>query len=142
MWRKLMDADVPIPNPPKPTFAVAEITPIIDRHGNSIEAHRQWTDFTSRIGYGDDQTEPAIKPDELVEVIGAQLRELRDAWEDIDALSAQIDAAEQARRDGVILGRLTAFRCPDCHHDHVLHGNDQTWDLDDSDYADEGSCER
>lgn len=34
--------------------------------------------------------------------------------------------------------RLYAFRCPDCGHDQVLEG-DELWDLDETDYGDDGS---
>lgn len=38
------------------------------------------------------------------------------------------------------LGSIFAFRCPDCRHDQVLDGLDgEMWDLDESDYHDEGS---
>jgi len=36
--------------------------------------------------------------------------------------------------------RLLAFRCPDCRHDQVLdQDDDELWDLDESDYGDDGS---
>ncbi|XBB66883.1 hypothetical protein ABFU82_22665 [Nocardioides sp. WV_118_6] len=36
--------------------------------------------------------------------------------------------------------RLFAFRCPDCRHDQVLdQDDDQLWDLDETDYGDDGS---
>lgn len=35
--------------------------------------------------------------------------------------------------------RLTAFRCPDCRHDRVLENLTTWWDLDESDYTDDGS---
>lgn len=51
---------------------------------------------------------------------------------------------QRAERDGAGLGRLVAFRCPNCSHDVVVEFSRSTpvlevWDLDDSDYGDEGS---
>lgn len=38
--------------------------------------------------------------------------------------------------------RLRVFRCPDCRHDEVHDGDtDQLWELDDSDYGDDGSVD-
>lgn len=37
-------------------------------------------------------------------------------------------------------GRLFAYRCPDCHHDSVHDLNTrESWDLDCTDYGDDGS---
>ena len=39
-----------------------------------------------------------------------------------------------------LVAHLAAFRCPDCEHDHVIDlVNDQAWDLDPTDYTDDGS---
>ena len=38
-----------------------------------------------------------------------------------------------------LVGLLTAFRCPVCEHDHVVDPNGDSWDLDDTDYTDDGS---
>ena len=39
-----------------------------------------------------------------------------------------------------LVAHLAAFRCPDCEHDHVIDlVNDQAWDLDTTDYTDDGS---
>ncbi len=51
---------------------------------------------------------------------------------------------QAARRDGVVLGSLTAIRCPDCRYDTVLGPERsglarEVWDLDESDYTDQGS---
>ena len=43
------------------------------------------------------------------------------------------------RSGGYQLGRLYAFRCPDCKHDRVVDLAGVEWDLDDTDYDDEGS---
>ena len=43
---------------------------------------------------------------------------------------------------GYQLGRLYAFRCPDCQHDQVTDLAGITWDLDDTDYGDDGSWSR
>ncbi|MCX2931372.1 hypothetical protein ORI20_13895 [Mycobacterium sp. CVI_P3] len=37
------------------------------------------------------------------------------------------------------IGRLTVFRCPDCRHDSVRDHHDRMWDLDPTDYTDDGS---
>lgn len=46
-----------------------------------------------------------------------------------------------ANAEGVArLADLTAFRCPDCGHDHVFqHSTEETWDLSPEDYTDAGS---
>lgn len=58
------------------------------------------------------------------------------------------DDAENRRRLGSLSHkrkrldtlRLYAFRCPDCRHDQVLDlETDEFWDLDHTDYGDEGS---
>lgn len=46
------------------------------------------------------------------------------------------------RSHGYRLGRLYALRCPDCWHDQVIDLAGVVWDLDDSDYDDEGSWSR
>lgn len=38
-----------------------------------------------------------------------------------------------------LVGMMSAFRCPDCEHDTVLDPSGQEWDLDPTDYTDEGS---
>lgn len=38
-----------------------------------------------------------------------------------------------------LVGMLLASRCPDCRHDVVLDAEGQPWDLDDTDYGDDGS---
>ncbi|GAT07597.1 hypothetical protein H7I77_25405 [Mycolicibacterium novocastrense] len=43
------------------------------------------------------------------------------------------------RRGRHLVGRITAFRCADCEHDTVLDPNGQMWDLDPTDYTDDGS---
>lgn len=39
----------------------------------------------------------------------------------------------------VVVGRLTALRCPACHRDQILDWLGQLWDLDADDYSDDGS---
>ncbi len=45
------------------------------------------------------------------------------------------------QRGRLLAANLTAFRCPDCEHDHVLDSNGKSWDLDPSDYTADGSWE-
>lgn len=59
-----------------------------------------------------------------------------------DAERDRLPLDVQHRRPGVALYRLHAYRCVDCRHDQVLEGLDTWWDLDESDYTDEGSRER
>ena len=40
---------------------------------------------------------------------------------------------------GASFYRLTAFRCPICGHDQILDDTEQLWDLDEADYAENGS---
>lgn len=43
-----------------------------------------------------------------------------------------------------LVGTLTAFRCPDCNRDRVLDSigsSGKWWDLDETDYTDDGSSE-
>jgi len=42
-------------------------------------------------------------------------------------------------RSGYQPGRLHAWRCPDCQHDQVADLGGCVWDLDDTDYTDDGS---
>ena len=46
---------------------------------------------------------------------------------------------QRAEKRGAWIGVLYAFRCRECGHDQVLDGDDNWWDLEDSDYGDEGS---
>ena len=50
---------------------------------------------------------------------------------------------QAAERNGVVVLHLWAYRCPDCRRDHVdtIGGNQpgESWDLDDTDYDDDGS---
>lgn len=43
------------------------------------------------------------------------------------------------RRGKHLVGIITAFRCLDCYHDRVLDHAGQNWDLDETDYTDDGS---
>lgn len=40
-----------------------------------------------------------------------------------------------------LVANISAFRCPDCRRDHVLDSGGNAWDLDETDYTDEGSWE-
>lgn len=55
-------------------------------------------------------------------------------WHGMSAVERRLPRAPDAM--------LVAFRCPGCEHDHVLDGfgpSAQAWDLDPSDYSDDGS---
>lgn len=41
--------------------------------------------------------------------------------------------------DPYFIGTIAAFRCPDCGHDSVLDNEGRHWDLDPTDYAEQGS---
>lgn len=43
------------------------------------------------------------------------------------------------RRGRHLVGVISAFRCPDCGHDSVLDHLGNEWDLDETDYTDDGS---
>lgn len=43
------------------------------------------------------------------------------------------------RRGRHLVGMMSASRCPDCQHDTVRDPQGQEWDLDSTDYTDEGS---
>jgi hypothetical protein len=43
------------------------------------------------------------------------------------------------RRGQHLVGLITAFRCPVCRHDSVLDPDGKQWDLDVTDYTDDGS---
>lgn len=48
------------------------------------------------------------------------------------------------RAPRALVANIAAFRCPDCGHDRVVDGlgpDAQTWDLDPTDYTDDGSWE-
>lgn len=59
-------------------------------------------------------------------------------WTDPDTAPPAIGRA-RLRRGRHPVGVLSAFRCPGCGHDSVLDPNGQLWDLDDTDYTDDGS---
>lgn len=59
-------------------------------------------------------------------------------WTDPDTAPPAIGRA-RLRRGHHLVGVLSAFRCPGCGHDSVLDPNGQLWDLDETDYTDDGS---
>ena len=61
-----------------------------------------------------------------------------------DAARDRLPTAHQHRLKGHprALYELTAFRCPDCRHDQILDRDGSMWNLDESDYSDEGSWPR
>lgn len=61
-----------------------------------------------------------------------------------DAARDRLPTAHQHRIKGHprALYELTAFRCPDCRHDQILDRDGSMWNLDESDYSDEGSWAR
>lgn len=61
-----------------------------------------------------------------------------------DAARDRLPTAHQHRLKGHprALYELTAFRCPDCRHDQILDRDGSMWNLDESDYSDEGSWAR
>ena len=59
------------------------------------ELKKVWTDFTSKIGYGDDVTEPAITPKELVQVWGDQDMEAKSDWEELQSVQAERNALRE-----------------------------------------------
>lgn len=59
-------------------------------------------------------------------------------WTDPSTAPPAIGRARM-RHGRHLVGMMSAFRCPDCEHDTVLDPNGQEWDLDPTDYTDEGS---
>lgn len=59
-------------------------------------------------------------------------------WTD-PATSPPAIGRARMRRGRHLVGMMSAFRCPDCEHDSVLDSNGQEWDLDETDYTDDGS---
>jgi hypothetical protein len=59
-------------------------------------------------------------------------------WTDETSAPAAIGRA-RLRGDRHLVGLITAFRCPGCRHDSVVDPDGQQWDLDDTDYTDDGS---
>lgn len=60
-------------------------------------------------------------------------------WTDPVATPNVVSIGTARKRHGRhLVGILTAFRCPDCLRDHVIHG-DEAWTLDPTDYTDSGS---
>jgi len=50
---------------------------------------------------------------------------------------------QRAETEGTPLGHLVVWRCTGCRHDQVLDSRDSSvWDLDESDYNDDGSWVR
>lgn len=63
-----------------------------------------------------------------------------DAIEAADDRRDRLPTGERHRIKAKALLRLYAFRCPDCKHDQVLDiDSNELWDLDDTDYGDDGS---
>lgn len=59
-------------------------------------------------------------------------------WTDPATAPPAISRARM-RRGRHLVGIITAFRCDDCTHDTVLDPSGVLWDLDITDYSDEGS---
>ena len=59
------------------------------------ELKKVWTDFSSKIGYGDDVTEPAITPEELVQVWCDQDMEAKLDWEELQSVQAERNALRE-----------------------------------------------
>lgn len=59
-------------------------------------------------------------------------------WTDPQTAPPAIGVA-RLRRGKHLVGIMSAFRCPDCGHDTVLDPAGQEWDLDETDYTDDGS---
>ena len=59
-------------------------------------------------------------------------------WTDPQTAPAAIGRA-RLQRGRHLVAILSAFRCVVCEHDHVLDGDGQAWDLDETDYTDAGS---
>lgn len=59
-------------------------------------------------------------------------------WTDPETAPAAIGLA-RLRRGRHLIGIISAFRCPACGHDSVLDHENRNWDLDETDYTDDGS---
>ena len=59
-------------------------------------------------------------------------------WTDQASAPAAIGRA-RLHQNGHLVGLITAFRCTACNHDSVLDPHGQMWDLDPTDYTDDGS---
>ncbi|MEW2484176.1 hypothetical protein AB0876_31785 [Mycobacterium sp. NPDC049093] len=59
-------------------------------------------------------------------------------WTDPSTAPRAIGRA-RLQRGRQLVGLISAFRCPECRHDTVRDLNGQEWDLDETDYGDEGS---
>lgn len=59
-------------------------------------------------------------------------------WTDPAAAPPAIGRA-RLRRGRHLVGIISAFRCTECGHDSVLDPTGTEWDLDETDYTDEGS---
>lgn len=59
-------------------------------------------------------------------------------WTDPSTAPRAIGKA-RLQRGRFLVGVISAFRCEDCGHDTVIDTNGKMWDLDDTDYTDNGS---
>ena len=84
---------------------------------------------------------PPKQPDRCThcDSTAAALINIGRVWTDKHSAPTAIGRA-RLRGDKHLVGLITAFRCPTCDHDHVLDPNGLSWDLDDTDYGDDGSC--
>lgn len=92
----------------------------------------QWADWTDAA---------AMSPERCTYCGGTTAAAINTGHIWTDESSASPATGEARLRDGRrFVGLLTAFRCPQCEHDHVLDSiTGKRWDLDDTDYTDEGS---
>lgn len=72
------------------------------------------------------------------ETAAAPLINIGRIWTDETSAPPAIGRA-RLRGGRHLVGLISAFRCPECRHDRVLDPNGQQWDLDDTDYTDQGS---
>ncbi|KAB7761784.1 hypothetical protein [Mycolicibacterium mucogenicum] len=87
-------------SPAYPDSSVAEVIgALVDEIERRQQDHR---DFTSRLGFGDDISEPAASLSDMVDPIEAAFSEQRDHWE----------CPQFCELCGE---RLASTRCPECH---------------------------
>lgn len=83
---------------------------------------------------------PPRKPDRCDQcgTTRARLSNIGRVWTDAASAPASIGRA-RLHRNRHLVSLITVFRCTACNHDSVVDPNGRMWDLDITDYTDDGS---
>ncbi len=98
----------------------------------------QWSDWSDTTGVVICPPPPRPERCEHCGTTAAPQINIGRIWTDQASAPPAVGRA-RLRGHRHLVGLITAFRCPQCEHDSVRDPDGQMWDLDDTDYTDDGS---